>query len=138
MTLQNGSLVLIKISDGGTPVEAFSTIGGLRTSRLSLNNQSIQGNTLESGAWRRLIPNSGIKSLTISGAGLFSDAVSEDTLRGYAFAGSVNNYRFIFANGDYVQGPFLITAYDRGGAHNAEETYSITLASAGTLTFTSM
>jgi predicted secreted protein len=37
MVANKGSLVLIKVGNGGGP-ETFTTIGGLRTSRLTLNN----------------------------------------------------------------------------------------------------
>lgn len=135
MPAYNGSLVLIKIGDGGGP-EIFSTIGGLRTSRLTLGNQTLDTSHAESGVWRQLLNNAGIRSLTISGSGLFTDVATEETLRGYAFAGTVNNYRFVFANGDYVTGPFLITSYERSGSNGNEEIYSLSLASAGTLVFT--
>jgi TP901-1 family phage major tail protein len=135
MSIQKGSLVLIKIGDGNV-TETFSTIGGLRASRIVLNNQVVQSDTLTSGIWRQALPNAGVRTLTISGSGIFSDAASEEMLRGYAFGGTVNNYRFIFANGDYIAGPFIITSYERGGNQDSEETYSITLASAGTLAFT--
>lgn len=136
MTIQNGALVLIKVGDGGEP-ENFATIGGLRTSRIALNNQAIHASHHDSGVWRQLLPGGGIRSMAISGTGLFTDGISEETLRGYAFGGTVNNYRFIFANGDYVAGPFLIASYERGGNHNGEEIYAITLESAGAITFTS-
>ena len=135
MTAQNGALVLIKVGDGGSP-ETFTTIGGLRTSAIRLNNQILNATTLESGAWRQLA-GSGISAMSISGNGMFTDAASEGTVRGYAFAASVNNYQFFFANGDYVTGAFQVTAYERSGDINAEETFALTLESAGSITFTS-
>jgi TP901-1 family phage major tail protein len=74
--------------------------------------------------------------MSISGTGIFTDAASEETLRGYAFAGTGNNYQFIFGNGDYITGTFVVTSYERSGNYDAEETYAITLESAGTITFT--
>jgi TP901-1 family phage major tail protein len=135
MTAQQGALVLIKVGDGATP-ETFVTLGGLRTSNLVLNNHAWDTTTIESGNWRQLLANAGISAISISGSGLFTDALSEEQVRGYAFSRSVNNYRFIFANGDYLQGVFFITDYQRGGDYDSEEIYAITLESAGDVAFT--
>jgi len=136
MPIQNGSLVLIKVGDGGSP-ETFITVGGLRASGLKLDNQILNATNLESGTWKQLLGSAGIQSLSISGSGLFTGSTSEDTLRGYAFAGSVNNYQLVFADGDILTGPFLVASYERSGDYGGEEIYSLTLESAGTIIFTS-
>jgi TP901-1 family phage major tail protein len=135
MTIQNGALVLIKIGNGAMP-EVFTTIGGLHTSGMKLENQILNATNVESGAWKQLLGSAGIASLSISGSGLFTDSAAEATLMNYALAGSVNNYQFIFANGDMLSGPFLVTSYERSGDYGAEEIYSLALESAGTVTFT--
>jgi len=135
MTIQNGALVLIKVGNGAGP-EVFATIGGLHASAMKLDNQALDTTNVGSGTWKQLLGSAGIQSLSISGSGLFTDSASEELLRGYAFVSSVNNYQFIFANGDRVSGPFLVTSYERGGDYGAEETYMLTLESAGTITFT--
>jgi len=135
MTALNGSLVLIKVGNGGSP-EVFTTIGGLRASGLVLNNHMLDTTSTESGTWRQLLSGAGIHAMHISGSGMFTDAASEETVRGYAFASTVNNYRFIFANGDTVAGPFLLTSYERSGDYGSEEIYSLALESAGSITFT--
>jgi TP901-1 family phage major tail protein len=127
---------LIKVGNGADP-EVFSTVGGLRTSRMVLNNKALDTTNLESGPWKQLLGSAGISSMVIEGGGLFTDSASEETLRLYAFANSANNYRFVFANGDNVTGPFMVTAYERDGNYNDAETFAITLESAGTLTFAS-
>jgi TP901-1 family phage major tail protein len=135
MTAGKGSLVLVKVGNGaGT--EVFSTIGGLRVSNLLLRNQAIESSTLDSGAWQSVLGSAGLRSLTISGSGVFTDSAVEEMLRGYAFSGSSNNYQFIFANGDYCAGPFVVTHYERNGDHEDEEMYAVALQSAGQITFT--
>jgi TP901-1 family phage major tail protein len=134
MTAHNGALVLIKAGDGGSP-ESFTTIGGLRTSEILLAHHSRDATTIESGAWQQLADGAGLLACHISGSGLFTDSASEETVRGHAFSGSANNYRFIFANGNNITGPFIITAYQRSGNHDGEEQYALTLESAGTITF---
>lgn len=135
MTAFKGSLVLIKVGDGVTPVENFTTVGGLRVTRLALNARPIEAGHRESGAWRALLAGAGTRHLTLSGAGAFTNAASEETLRGHAFSGSIVNYRFYFANGGNVTGPFQITAYERSGDYDEEELYALTLESAGVVTY---
>src|SRR5689334_4507882 len=103
MTAQRGALVLIKVGNGGDP-ENFTTIGGLRAARMVLDAQALDNSDLESGAWRRLLAGGGIRSVMLGGSGLFTDSAAEETLRGYAFAGAIHNYRFVFANGDSLAG----------------------------------
>ena len=115
--------------------EVFTTIGGLRTSKITLNNHVLDTTNVESGAWRPLLGGAGISAISIQGSGLFTNSAAEETFRGYAFANSANNYKFIFANGNNITGAFMVTDYERSGNHDGEEMYSITLESAGTITF---
>ena len=135
MTAQNGALVLIKVGNGALPTETFTTIGGLRTSRLTINNHILESTNRESGAWKQLLGGAGVNSMTLEGAGLFTNSAAEETLRGYAFAGTANNYKFYFANGNNITGAFLITTYERHGNHDAEEGFSVALESAGPISF---
>ncbi len=135
MTAQKGSLVLLKIGDGTTLTETFTTVGGLRTTSSTHNNQTVDATNKDSGAWRELLDGAGTRSLSISGSGVFTDSAAEETVRGYAMNNSVNNYELIFGNGDKLSGPFQIMSYQRAGNHNDAESYSITLASAGQVSF---
>lgn len=137
MTAQNGALVLIKIGDGAM-TESFTTIGGLRTSSMVLNNQMLESTNVSTGQWKQLLNNSGIQSVSLSGSGLFTDSVAEDMMRQNALSSIIGNYRFYFANGDYMTGPFKVASYERSGNHNSEEIYSLILESAGTITFTAI
>ena len=137
MSAKRGSLVLIKVGNGADP-EQFSTVGGLRTSSLVLNNHLLDATSVSAGTWRQLLNSAGIQSLHLSGSGVFTDSAAEDTVRGYAFSNSIKNYQFIFANGDFVIGPFMIAAYERAGDHDGEEVYSIALESAGAINYTAV
>ncbi len=135
MTAQKGSLVLLKVGDGATPTETFTTVGGLRTTNFTHNNQTVDATNKDSGAWRELLDGAGTRSVSISGSGVFTDSAAEETVRGYAMNNAINNYELTFGNGDKLSGPFQITSYQRAGSYNDAETYSITLASAGQVSF---
>lgn len=134
MTAQNGALLLLKVGNGAGP-ETFTTVGGMRLTRMLLNNRGVEANVLGGGRWRAMMTGGGFQSLSVSASGAFTNAAAEETLRGYAFAGSVNNYKLTFGNGHSLTGAFMIAQYERVGPHDAEEAFSLTLESAGAITY---
>lgn len=136
MTAQSGSLLLLKVGNGGTP-ETFTTIGGLRTNSLTHNNQTVDATHRASGAWREIMDGAGIRAVSLSGSGVFTDSAAEESVRGFAMNNQVKNYQITFGNGDALEGPFHIVSYQRAGTYNSEEIYFLTLLSAGPVTFTS-
>lgn len=132
MAAQKGRLLLLKTGTGG----GATTVAGLRTTSMTLNNQMVDVTTKDNAPYRTLLEDGGIRSMTISGGGVFTDAASEETIRGYAVANTINAMTLAFPNGDKFEGSFQITSYERAGAHDGEETYALTLESSGQVTFT--
>lgn len=129
MAAQKGLSFLLK--QGGT------TLAGMRSTSFSLNQQIVDvTNKDSSNRWRELLAGAGVRSLSIQAAGLFTDAAIEETVRGFAFAGSSNTFTLHFENGDQFSAAFIISAYGRAGEHDGEETYNLTLESAGAITYT--
>lgn len=135
MTAQKGSAFLLKVGNNGSP-ESFTTVGGMRTNNFILNNTAVDATNKDSGAWRALLEGAGIRSVNLSGTGIFTDSNAEETVRGYAFGNVIRNYQVVMGNGDVLQGPFQITRYERAADYNDAENYTLTLESAGLITFT--
>ena len=135
MSGQKGRDVLIKIGDGGAP-EAFVTVAGIRAKTISLNARTVDGTSGESpSAWRELIAGAGVKSASVSGAGVFKDAASDALIQQAFFAQSVSNFQLVVPDFGVLEGPFLIEALDYSGDHDGEAAFAVTLASAGALSF---
>lgn len=135
MTAQNGKDLLIKLDMDDTG--NFSTLAGLRATRLSLNAESVDVTSLESqGGWRELLGGAGVKSAAIAGSGVFRDAATDARARQIFFDGEVPDFQVIVPDFGILQGPFMITGIDYGGSHNGEATFEMAMASAGELTFT--
>jgi TP901-1 family phage major tail protein len=133
MAAQKGRLFLLK---QGTAA-AGTTIAGLRSTRFRVNQETVETTTKDSAnQWRELLAGAGVRSLGIEAAGVFQDSAVEETVRGYAFAGSINAFGLVFENGDKIDGGFQITRFERSGEHDGEEQYALTLESAGAITFT--
>ena len=135
MPAYSGALVLLKIGNQGVPVETFSTVGGMRTTRLIINRQQVNATDVQSGAWRDLAATD-IASLRIQGSGLFTDDAAEAAVRTHAFNGGLRHYEFYFGNGDKIRGGFMVNRYERGGEMQDAESFSLILESSGTLTYT--
>lgn len=136
MTAQRGKDLLIKIGDGADP-ENFTTVAGLRASTLSFNAQTVDvTNNDSAGMWRELLNGAGVNSASISGSGVFKDAASDASLRAAFFNQANTDFQIVIPSFGTVAGPFKITALAYDGPYDGELKVSMTLASAGALTFT--
>ena len=136
MSAQKGKDLLLKIGNGGSP-ETFSTIAGLRATTLSFNAQSVDVTNADSaGQWRELLAGAGIASAAISGSGVFKDAASDAAIRSAFFDQELPNWQIVIPDFGTIAGAFKITALQYEGPHDGEVKLSLSLASAGALTFT--
>lgn len=137
MAAQNGKDLLIKLdlTGGGQ----FTTIAGLRATRISFNAETVDVTSLESqGGWRELLGGAGVRSASVSGSGVFVDSATDDRARQIFFAGTVEQFQVIIPDFGIVEGPFQITSIEYAGSYNGEATYELSLASAGALNFTAI
>ena len=134
MAAQKGSALLLKIGDGASP-EAFTTVGGLRSTSITLNDEAVDVTTKDSSSLRALLANGGVQTISISGSGVFTDAASETTLRGKFGASSFSNFQVIIPDFGTYTGAFMVASLEYAGEYNGEVTYYVTLESSGTITF---
>lgn len=136
MVAQPGSLMLLKVAKTIYKMPYnFLTVGGMRSTRFILNNQIIDVTHKESGKWRHLLDSAGTSSMNVSGSGIFTNEESEQLVRELAFTGSVAIFQITFGNGDTLEGPFLVSTYERSGSVGDEENYNISLESAGKIEY---
>ena len=76
-----------------------------------------------------------MKTANVRGQGIFKDAASDETIRGYFFNGTIRSWQVIVPDFGTIDGPFQITALEIAGRHDAEVTFELALESAGELTF---
>ena len=143
MAAQKGLDVLMKIDISGTK----TTIGGLRSTSITLNDESVDITNKDSLGTRTLLAGAGVNSLTVSGSGVFTDSAAEVAVR-TAFAAQQNtsdgssaqtaafeSFQFIIPNLGTYTGAFQITSLEYAGEYNGEATYSMSFESAGYITF---
>jgi len=137
MVAQKGKDLLIKLDLTGSG--AFTTIAGLRATRITFNAEPVDVTTLDStGGWRELLGGAGVRSASISGSGVFRDETTDERARQIFFDGEVPEFQVIIPDFGVVEGAFQITSIEYAGSHDGEASYELTMASAGALTFTAI
>ena len=140
MAAGKGSSFLLKENSTGTP----ATVGGMRSTSMSINGEMVDITDKDANAFissgndkaRDLLQGGGVRSMSLTASGVFTDSSTENLVRGFAFDGAIQNYDLVFSDGSKIAGAFLITSYERAGEFNGEETYSLTLESSNTITYT--
>lgn len=133
MAAQRGGALLLKVDISGT----MTTIGGLRSTSITLNDEAVDITNKDTGQTRTLLPQGGTASLTVSGSGVFTDTTAEQTIRSSWNASTFKSYNIIIPDLGTYSGSFMISSLEYAGEYNGEVTYSITLESSGSISFSS-
>ena len=128
--VEKGSAFLLKVGNGATPV-AYTTVAGLRTTQLSVNGEAVAITSKDSGGWRELLSGAGVRSVSVSGAGVFTGSPAEARVKASALSGVLDDYRLTFEGGETLTGRFLVTRLDYAGDYNGERSYTLALESSG-------
>lgn len=130
MAAEKGSAFLLKVGNGGSSV-SYSTVAGLRTTQLSINGEAVAITSKDSGGWRELLSGAGVRSVSVSGAGVFTGSAAEARVKANALSGVLDDYRLSFESGETMTGRFLVTRLDYAGDFNGERSYTLSLESSG-------
>lgn len=132
MAGQLGHAVLIKRDAGAS---TFVTIGGMRAKSIQINGQPADTSDSDS-RWRELLAGAGLKSVSISGSGVFKDSAPENGIRTDIFADATATLQFIVPGLGTFQGTFICTSLSYQGGHTDEVQFSASWESSGEITFT--
>ncbi|WP_321491273.1 phage major tail protein, TP901-1 family [uncultured Hyphomonas sp.] len=136
MAGQKGRDILLKISDGAG---SFVTLAGIRASRIQLSAALVDATSADSPeAWRELLAGTGAKAARVTGRGVFKDAVSDARMRAVFFAGEAPDWQFILPDFGTLAGAFQVSELSWSGEHDGEAEFSVTLESAGLVSFEAM
>jgi TP901-1 family phage major tail protein len=130
MAIERGSAFLLKVGNGAAP-PVYATVAGLRTTQLSVNGEAVVVTNKGSGGWRELLSGAGVRSVSVSGAGVFTGSAAETRLKGNALSGALDDYELSFESGERMRGKFLVSRLDYAGDFNGERSYTLSLESSG-------
>ena len=86
MAVEKGSAFLLKVGDGAAP-PAFATVAGLRTTQLSDQRRGGGDHHKDSGGWRAVLSGAGVRSVSVSGAGVFTGSAAEARIKAQCAGG---------------------------------------------------
>lgn len=137
MAKQLGRALLVKIDDGaGT----LNNLCGLNSKSLTLNNSSIDVTTPdctspEGALYTETL--AGLKNVAVSGDGFFEDSTAEARMNTVAMANdNKTDFEIVVPDFGTYAGAFRIASLEFGGETEGGVTYSVSLESTGTVTFT--
>lgn len=117
------------------PPAVYGTIGGMRSTSMSINNEQVDVTDKGDVPWRQLLA-CGIRSMSMSGSGIFNDNTVLNGVLADVVAGTIIHLKLISGRGDSFEGDYLITTCERSGEYNGAEQYSLSFESAGSITYT--
>jgi TP901-1 family phage major tail protein len=136
MSAGAGKDYLLKIEDSNTP-GTFTTIGGLRSIKLSAKADGIEKTNIGSAQWKELLDGAGIVSMSLSGSGVFTDSATEAQFQTDFLAQTLRKFRVLNNdNSHYWEGTFKITGMEKSSEYNGVIQWSISLESSGAVSYT--
>lgn len=130
-----GRLFQLKMGDGATP-ENFTIIGGLKASSIKLSAGLIDTTDMASNDWKELLSGYGVRSVSISGSGIFKNDAEEALIRSKFLNNLTWNYQLVDADLNIIQGSFMIKDLEYKGSDKDAVTYQFSMESNGAVTYT--
>lgn len=138
MSVMAGRDILLKLGDAASP-PVFTSMAGLRMKTIALNARTIDVTHADSpDGWRELLGGAGLKSCSLTGSGLFANRDADRKVREIFFNQTIAPWQVILPGFGCLEGPFVLAALDYSGRHDGEASWSMSLASAGALTFAAL
>lgn len=135
MAAQKGLDMLLKVDSDGSGT--YLTVAGLQNLSIRRGRETVDITSQDDvSRARQLLEGAGVKSISITGSGVFKDAAADQTLSTYFENGTIRNWRIIIPSFNQIQGPFQITDLENSSTHNGEVQQSLTLESGGDYSLT--
>lgn len=133
MAEKGGKDFLLKVDTGGS---TFVTVGGLRSTTMTMNAEAIDVTNHGSNQNRLLLDGAGIYSMSVSGSGVHDgDGATLNLIDDNCQSQTLTPFQVVDDDsGRTYEASFKITSFERAGDYNNEQTYSISLESSGAVT----
>jgi len=132
MAAQRGRDFLLKIYDDSTT--SYKTVGGMKSNSFTLNDTPVEITNKSSGDFAEYMENGGVRSLAISGSGVFVDDAEFKKVHDHLMNGTHANCQIIIPDFMTYTGQFVVKNLEFAGEQNGEVTYTLALSSSGPIT----
>jgi predicted secreted protein len=111
-----------------------TTVAAVRTRSMTLGNEVVDITSDDDNGFRTMLAEPGTKTLDLTLEGVFKDA----TMLTVAMSASdiLDAFSILFPSIGTIAGDFVVTSFEAGAAYNEAGTFSCSLQSSGTFTFT--
>lgn len=135
MTAQKGRDVLVKLNTTGS---TFATIGGARSITLTIGNTPVDITNADDAGIRKLLQGAGVTTVSLKLQGVYVDDTYIGTLRTDALTNAHRNYQIVLpgsTSAGTFSGSFMLSSFELAATYNEAMTQSLTLESAGAISF---
>ena len=115
---------------------AATAVAGARVNGMTVDNSPVDITDMASGGFRSLGDFSGMRSMDLSISGVWSDKVLRGLALGADSALNLSDATLDFADGGSIAGNFFLASYEETGEHDGAVTFTASLQSSGTFTYT--
>lgn len=114
--------------------KGLTTVAAVRTRSMTLGNEVVDITSDDDNGFRTMLSEPGNKTLDLTVEGVFKDA----TMLTVAMSTSdiLEAFSILFPTIGTIAGDFVVTSFEAGAAYNEAGTFSCSLQSSGTFTFT--
>lgn len=132
---RSGAAISMDATEASLDVLVFKSTGGLRSKSLSFTAEGVDITNEESNEWKVMLDKAGMRSLEISGSGVYNNYPVFQTLVDKFLANELTCLMFVeVKTGKLYEGCFKLTSLEISGDYDAESNYSISAASSGPVT----
>ncbi len=115
--------------------DLFVAVGGLRSKSISMSSEGIDITSEDSDEWKVMLDGAGIRSMEISGSGVYNSSTVLDSLKTKFLANTLTCLMFVeVKTGKLYEGCFKLTSLEISGDYDAESSFSIAASSSGAIT----
>lgn len=130
-----GTAITFTVVVTAMTIEVFSTIGGLRSSGNAFASEGIDISNHGTSQWRKIKDAAGMRQVSISGSGVYSNTANYRAMEVDAFANNLVNLAFIDVQAGRIKsGCFKISSLEETGEYDGEASYSMSAESSGAVT----
>lgn len=115
-------------------LKAGTAIAGAQENGISVDNSPVDITAKSDGGFRALADFAGMRTLDISITGVWTDKVVRDQALGASLL--LTDITIDFADGGDIAGNFYLASYEETGAHDGAVTFTASLQSSGSWTYT--
>lgn len=116
--------------------KAASVIAGLRENGVSLDGSPVEITDKTDSGFRTYADFSGVRSFEISASGVLDDSIVQDIAFDPDAPLLLTDVTIEYPDGANISGNVFLSSVEFTGAHDGENTYSLTIGSSGKWTYT--